>query len=189
MSWPKRIAYLSDSVIPSRLANSVHVMRMSQAFAEAGVDVTLFARRGYGSEIEHFRTYGVGKKFILRYVPDFFSFWPTLWNAIYSVFTAHRMETDLLYTRSIYTLALSTLIKAPIVIEFHSKLGTHESLKSALIRQAISRGVLRGIIVISEPLRFYYVSVLGVSKKNIIMLDRKGVIHRGRKDLNQWNLF
>ena len=26
----------------------------------------------------------------------------------------------------------------------------------------------------------------GVSKKNIIMLDRKGVIHRDRKDLNQW---
>ena len=26
----------------------------------------------------------------------------------------------------------------------------------------------------------------GVSKKNITMIDRKGVIHRGRKDLNQW---
>ena len=29
---------------------------------------------------------------------------------------------------------------------------------------------------------------LGVDKKNIIMIDRKGVIHKGRKDLNEWKL-
>ena len=29
---------------------------------------------------------------------------------------------------------------------------------------------------------------LGVNKKNLIMIDRKGVIHKGRKDLNQWKL-
>ena len=29
---------------------------------------------------------------------------------------------------------------------------------------------------------------LGVDKKNLIMIDRKGIIHKGRKDLNEWKL-
>lgn len=38
-----RIAYLSNSYIPSRAANSIHVMKMSQALARAGHDVRLIA--------------------------------------------------------------------------------------------------------------------------------------------------
>ena len=40
-----KIIYLSHSLIPSRAANSVHVMKMCQAFANNGHDVTLLARR------------------------------------------------------------------------------------------------------------------------------------------------
>ena len=38
-----RIAYLSESKIPSREANSIHVMKMCEAFARLGHDVTLVA--------------------------------------------------------------------------------------------------------------------------------------------------
>ena len=38
-----RIAYLSSACIPSRTANSIHVMKMSQAFSRAGHDVRLIA--------------------------------------------------------------------------------------------------------------------------------------------------
>ena len=38
-----KLAYLSNSWIPSREANSIHVMKMCQAFARSGHEVTLVA--------------------------------------------------------------------------------------------------------------------------------------------------
>ncbi len=39
-----RIVYLSSSIIPSQKANSIQVVKMCNAFAELGHEVTLFAR-------------------------------------------------------------------------------------------------------------------------------------------------
>ena len=38
-----KILYISNSVIPSRKANSIHVMKMCQAFADNGHKVILLA--------------------------------------------------------------------------------------------------------------------------------------------------
>ena len=38
-----RILYISKSVIPSRTANSIHVMKMCEAFADNGHEVILLA--------------------------------------------------------------------------------------------------------------------------------------------------
>ena len=38
-----KIAYISKSFIPSRTANSIHVMKMCSALAENGHEVTLLA--------------------------------------------------------------------------------------------------------------------------------------------------
>jgi len=45
-----RLYYISNSVIPSGTANSVQVMKMCRAFADAGCDVVLFGRCGNGSD-------------------------------------------------------------------------------------------------------------------------------------------
>lgn len=58
-----RLAYISPSSLPSRSANSVHVMLQCDAFASLGVDVTLFAKRTIADEsslaAELQRAYGV----------------------------------------------------------------------------------------------------------------------------------
>ena len=38
-----RILYISNSIIPSRTANSIHVMKMCQAMADNGHEVILIA--------------------------------------------------------------------------------------------------------------------------------------------------
>jgi glycosyltransferase involved in cell wall biosynthesis len=162
MSRPLRIAYLSDSAIPSRLANGVHVMRMSRALHDAGADVTLYAKRGEDRGADHFAAYGVTPNFTLRFVPRLPVPWPALWTALHSVFAARRAGTDLLYTRSVYTVALASLLGLPVAIEMHAKLGARAGAKAALIRRALRRGVVRGIVVISEPLRMYYTRVFGL---------------------------
>lgn len=62
-----RIAYLSNSIIPSHYANSVQVMKMCQAFAHNGHEVTLFARQGSlcGGD-DDYQRYGVEPCFQLK---------------------------------------------------------------------------------------------------------------------------
>ena len=60
------IEYLSKSVIPSRSANSVHVMKMSQAFASLGHQVTLHGLQGHDPVADDFEHYGVSKGFALK---------------------------------------------------------------------------------------------------------------------------
>ena len=50
-----KVAYISSSSIPSRSANSIHVMKMCQAFAKNGHEVTLLApdnHKDYEPDVE-----------------------------------------------------------------------------------------------------------------------------------------
>ena len=54
-----KILYISKSIIPSRTANSIHVMKMCQAFADNGHEVVLLApntKNRYEKGVEDVRT-------------------------------------------------------------------------------------------------------------------------------------
>ena len=65
-----RILYISKSIIPSRTANSIHVMKMCQAFAENGHEVVLLApdrKQRYEKNINDiYDYYGVKKSFNIK---------------------------------------------------------------------------------------------------------------------------
>lgn len=65
-----KIVYISRSIIPSRTANSIHVMKMCNAFASLGHEVTLLApwtKKLEEKNIEDlFEYYGVEKNFELK---------------------------------------------------------------------------------------------------------------------------
>jgi len=67
---PLKIVYISRSIIPSRTANSVNVVRMCSAFASLGHDVTLLvqsAKKLEEKEVEDiFTFYGVEKNFKIK---------------------------------------------------------------------------------------------------------------------------
>jgi len=64
------ILYISNSIIPSRSANSIHVMKMCQAFADNGHKVILLApdiKEEYESGIvDVYEFYGVRKVFKIK---------------------------------------------------------------------------------------------------------------------------
>lgn len=61
-----RLVYLHSGSIPSVYANGVHVMRMCDAFTEAGHDVTLYALPGSISVEDVYGYYGVRHRFPIR---------------------------------------------------------------------------------------------------------------------------
>jgi hypothetical protein len=104
-----RIAYLSYSAIPSREANSVHVMKMCRAFAKHGHQVTLFARHGHEAADDVYRYYGVERIFEivwLRQLPI-----GEVGKALFGCRATDALKAqrrpDLLYARDIWSLTAS----------------------------------------------------------------------------------
>lgn len=63
-----RIVYLHSGSIPAVYANGVHVMRMCDAFTDAGHDVTLYALPGSVQVADTYRHYGARNRFPIRRV-------------------------------------------------------------------------------------------------------------------------
>ena len=95
-----KLLYLSLSYVPSRRASSVQVMRMCEAFARAGHDVTLVAKRGPDGE-DPFAFYGVDRCFRLELLPR-----PRRrgGGVIYALAVMHHVlasRADLVYSRDL----------------------------------------------------------------------------------------
>ena len=65
----KKLIYFSTSVVPSRYANSVHVMKMCEALAQNGQDVTLLCIKNKNENVDVFAHYGVEKIFGIKSFP------------------------------------------------------------------------------------------------------------------------
>ena len=65
-----RIAFISNSIIPSRTANSIQVIKMCEAFSKNGHEVVLLApdtKDDYEKDVENiYEFYGVKKNFKIK---------------------------------------------------------------------------------------------------------------------------
>jgi glycosyltransferase involved in cell wall biosynthesis len=152
-----RILYLSTSYVPSRRASGIHVMRMCQALARSGHQVTLAAKgcpqREEPGVADVFAFYGVLPVFELRKLPH-----PAPRGGGL-VFAAHarrllvqmRSECDLVYSRDLVGGWLALRAGLPLVFEAH---GLPEGVLGSFLWRKVVRspGLLR-LVVISEALR------------------------------------
>jgi len=153
-----RIHYYSASCVPSRSANSIHVVKMAAAFASRGCDVTLFHRPGTidlpGSKYEF---YGVPETFRFQEVP-----WPNvrgIGSFLYARALARQMadtseRPDLIYGRHVLSLLTSSAQDCPIRVEVHAppeNLAQHIMFSRLLRDHRLDR-----VIAISSALKEEY---------------------------------
>ncbi|MBW5420352.1 glycosyltransferase [Streptomyces sp. BG9H] len=115
-----RIAYLHSGSIPSVYANGVHVMRMCDAFTDAGHEVVLYALPGTVPAGDVHRYYGTRNRFEVRSIAQpalrGLGVWIRAWRIRADL---HRRGTpDLLYGRDLRALLVSSGL-APLVYETH----------------------------------------------------------------------
>lgn len=118
-----KIAYLSNSIIPSRTANSINVVRMCNAFIEAGNSVELYVPKEnkYIEDGIHdvYRFYGIQNRFpILR------TWLPKIMGKYYFYFLCSTIKIrnkkfDIVYTRSILGCFFAIAFKIDTVLELH----------------------------------------------------------------------
>jgi glycosyltransferase involved in cell wall biosynthesis len=121
-----RLAYISPSILPSRSANSIHVLQQCLALQEAGVDVTLFAKRrswkGNDLPAEIGRAYGVETRGLtLRTV---LTPWDRGNNIAIAVFACLAVMTggryDAVLSRNLFaSFILAFVWRKPLIVETH----------------------------------------------------------------------
>ena len=170
-----RIAYISGSVIPSRFANSIHVMRMCGAFAALGHEVSLIvpecerpAIEAMGEHDVH-AFYGVASDFEILRVPDYPFRGGFILTGRSAARVARRLGVDLVFARSIAGAYFALRYGMEVVYETHFPDGRRRRASGYLARRVTSSSRLSGLVVISEPLRQHFLDA-GVPGYRILRL-------------------
>lgn len=152
-----RLAYVSNSTIPSKTANSVHVMKMSSAFSARVENYTLIVPDIYsGESIDVFGYYGVLNKFVISRLayPTFIPGKAKL--HLYSLFAVARCfirSVDFVYGRNVLACSLYSILGGSSAVELHSPLESLGRLEQWAIFRALKRNPEFFILVISSALK------------------------------------
>jgi glycosyltransferase involved in cell wall biosynthesis len=172
-----KLLYLSNSIIPSKNANSVHVMKMSQAFAKLDLDVTLLAPDinvdGYEGDV--FDNYAVENIFRVqklpypKILPGRTKFW---FFIIASVIFALKNKQSHVYGRNIGACCLIALFHKNIAVELHSPISKLGFFEKASLKVALMVNSRFSITVISSALKSILISE-GISEK-VVYVNHDG---------------
>lgn len=164
-----KIAYIAASIIPSQTANSVHVMKMCQAFAINGNEVDLLVPDEVDKSIKTeniYDFYGVKKCFniiripLLKFKVGFFIF------TVLAVLRAKKNNPDLIYTRFLYPAFFSLLFGIPTIYEIHT---SFESKIEKVFFFLTNKNKLKKIVVISNSLREHFTNKYKIDRKKIFV--------------------
>ena len=166
-----KITYISSSTIPSRAANSIHVMKMCQAFARNGHDVVLIApdrKNDLKQGVEDvFAFYGVEKCFEIVKMP-----WLSIkgWSYSYGILAgikAKALKQDLVYCRNTVGCFFASLLGLPVILESHAPLKESGRIREWMFRRLIKSPRLQKLVVITHALKEYYVNSYPLTKAKI----------------------
>ncbi len=158
-----KIIYISSSVIPSRAANSIHVMKVCQAFSDLDYEVTLLApnaKQNYEQGVaDIYEYYGVKNVFNVIKMP-----WLTWLKGkvfLYSFLSALKAKTesaDLVFCRDFYGAVFASLLGKKVVYESHTPIGSSDSgsLNVKAFKKLIINNNFVSLVVITHSLKEYY---------------------------------
>jgi glycosyltransferase involved in cell wall biosynthesis len=156
-----KIVYLSSSTIPSRAANSIHVMKMCQAFARNGNEVVLIAPNREGRKEpginDVFAFYGVEQSFSIIKLPWIHKGWGYIYSPMAAV-KAKRLYADLVYCRDIRGCFFSARLGLPVIFEAHHPLEDSGKFAESFFRKLIVSAKLKKLVTITHALAEYYVA-------------------------------
>jgi len=156
-----KIYYISGSKIPSKTANSIHVMKMAQAIARLGYDVTLFAKNNNTNSninpINNYEFYNVENIFSLQLIKVRVKLGNGIYYAICVILKLlfSSRKKSLVYGRDFYSVALAGLLGFKTIFESHS---FYKSRKRSFIEHVIFNNKrFQKLVVISNSLKHTYI--------------------------------
>lgn len=168
----KKIIYISDSIIPSKKANGVHVMKISQAFVRNGHEVVLICRKSK-EKIDDYDYYGVNKGFNIKKI-----YWPKIkgggfiYGFLIKRFLNKLSLDNLIYGRCIYGVLPAAKKGFDCIFEAHSvpRNKTHLEMEKKLF----SFENFKRLVVISQALADEYIKIFPELKNKDIIVAHDG---------------
>lgn len=163
-----KIVYISKALIPSRTANSLHIMKMCQAFANNGHEVELLVLSEKESEERNmgdiYRYYSVKSNFKVTWVPMIATNGSRLRYLMSSLVLGYSLirrlifiRCDIVYGRDLLGCTLSALLGKRTIFESHAPIWRSQ-LESALFKGLLRLPRFSRLVVISDALRQVYLS-------------------------------
>lgn len=152
-----KILYISQSVIPSKSANSIHAMKMCSALSKFNNSVDLFCwnnERDTEKNIkDFFKFYAVNKNFqILRL--KIFNIWiiREIMTLIFILTKISLKKYDLIYSRNIQISWFLSLLGIKTILEVHSPPSVKTNF---LFNRLLKKGNLKFLVLINKALKNY----------------------------------
>lgn len=178
-----KIVYISNSIIPSRTANSIHVMKMCQAFADNGHEVVLLAPDRY-KEYENgvddvYEYYGVRKNFEIKKLKyGNIRYLKTIMYGYNSAKRIRELQPDLVYGRDLLGCFFSANDFSTI-FEAHSPM--HSKINKKIFNMLHSKIRYKKTVVISKALKNIILAEQHISENKI------QVAHDGADEVNSFD--
>ena len=168
-----KISYLSESIIPSRNANSIHVMKMCHAFAKNGNDVTLFAPDYPNNEVQVNNTYefyGVEASFNIKKLIWLNNFkGKARFYGLLAAFYSKKLKPKIAYGRCLQSCFFSSQIGLPVIYESHKLLDNPSRITAWMFKRMICSKNFQHLVVISDALKYAYQKKYHIPLSQIIV--------------------
>lgn len=169
-----RIIYIANSPVPSQAANSVHVMKMAQALAQLGHQVSLWTPR-YNKKQEIrcddiYAYYGVKNIFTKKNIPYFKL--PKLRAISHYGFIAAYLfiyRPHVVYTRDITAAYVTAKLGVPVIFERHDIFSAAQERQVREFQYLLNSGSLLRTVVISDALRKRLIKEYHINPEKIIV--------------------
>jgi len=148
-----KICYLTQSIVPSSLADSVQSMNMCNGLAQAGHEVTMISPdrplpEPVGDSPHAY--YGLPESFALHKIPWTLIAGRSYLYGYHAARECKRLKPDMVYSRSIWEAMFAVCLGMPTIFEAHAPISGR--VTSGLFRVFLKSRHLRRIVVISEAL-------------------------------------
>jgi glycosyltransferase involved in cell wall biosynthesis len=155
-----KLLYLAQSDIPSQAANSVHVMKMCEAFSAQGCEVCLWLpdREVSTNKEEVFRYYGVAPRFELRWlsgIPWLKPSYAYAWQ-VWAQLQKPRQLPDLVFSRSLLGALSALLAGANVVLEVHQPMRDSGFLQGLIFKWIVRHKRFQRLVVITHALKEWH---------------------------------
>ncbi len=192
-----KLIYISRAMIPSHSANSIHIMKMCQAFVKIGFDTELIAPylRGHSESCDNsiFDEYGISPIFKLKkissitYKNNFFM--NKISTANYCLSIARylkKTKPGLVYGRYAPGCYIACHMGIPTIYEAHTKVWKRHA-EHILVKKMIRNPNFVKIVVISKTLKKLFQEKYNVPDNKIIVApDGADPIIGGSQTIKPW---
>lgn len=165
-----KISYCAHSKVPSREANSIHVMKMCQALAKQGINTELIVPNNQTERGDPYEYYGVANSFTITHIK-----WPKIKFGVlaFSYRVLRHIKTlkgTVTYGRDLTSCFFTALSGIPTVWESHSPVEYMGFPYTLFFKLMSKRKSLLKIVVITTTLKQYFIKKHGISPDKLVVL-------------------